>query len=78
MLSIPDISYISDINGQKTAVVVPIQWWASLLEMLERERASEEETAYLSQSAAMKRYILESRAQTESISFEEAREKLGV
>ncbi len=78
MLSIPDISYISDSNGQKTAVVVPIQWWATLVELLERDRAAEEETAYLSQSAAMKSYILESRAQTETISFEEALEKLGV
>lgn len=78
MLSIPDISYISDSNGQKTAVVVPIQWWTTLVELLERDRAAEEETTYLSKSAAMKHYILESRAQTETISFEEALEKLGV
>ena len=78
MLSIPDISYISDSNGQRTAVVVPIQWWATLVELLERDRATDEETAYLSKSTAMKWYVLESCAQTETISFEETLEKRGV
>lgn len=48
------------------------------MELLERDRATDEETAYLSKSTAMKWYVLESCAQTETISFEETLEKRGV
>lgn len=51
----------------------------TLVELLERDRATNEETAYLSKSTAMKWYVLESCAQTEkTISFEETLEKRGV
>jgi hypothetical protein len=69
-----DVSYLSDSSGTTTAAVIPIQTWREI----EREIASEQETAYLMQSAAMKQHILESRQQTETISFEEACEKLGI
>lgn len=71
---IPQVSYISDSSGKRTAAIIPIQTW----EEIEREIASEQETAYLSQSEAMKNHILESRQQTETITFEEACAKLGV
>lgn len=65
-----DIQYISDENGNPTAVIVPIDLW--------REIASERETAYLLQSEAMRERILEARERREGIPLEEVRAKLGI
>jgi antitoxin YefM len=51
-------------------VIVPIDPW--------KEIESEEETAYLLRSEAMKQRLLQSKERQEGISLEEAREKLGV
>jgi len=65
-----DIQYISDEDGNPTAVIVPIDVW--------REIASEKETAYLLRSETMKRRLLEARQRREGIPLEEVREKLGI
>ncbi|HEX6900848.1 MAG TPA: prevent-host-death protein [Thermoanaerobaculia bacterium] len=65
-----DIQYVSDENGNPTAVIVPIDLW--------REIASERETAYLLQSEAMRKRILEARERREGIPLEEVRAKLGI
>jgi hypothetical protein len=69
-----DLSFISDSAGNKTAAIIPIELWNEI----EREIASERETAYLSQSTQMKQRILESLQDTETITFEEACAKLGI
>jgi PHD/YefM family antitoxin component YafN of YafNO toxin-antitoxin module len=65
-----DLQYVSDEEGNPTAVIVPIDLW--------REISSERETAYLLQSEAMKRRLLEARERREGMSLEEVREKLGI
>lgn len=65
-----DIQYISDANGNRIGVIVPIEIW--------REIESEKETAYLLKSDAMKKRLLEAKERKEGINFEEAREKLGI
>jgi antitoxin YefM len=65
-----DLQYVSDEEGNPTAVIVPIDVW--------REISSERETAYLLQSEAMKRRLLEARERREGMSLEEVREKLGI
>jgi PHD/YefM family antitoxin component YafN of YafNO toxin-antitoxin module len=62
------IQYVSDENGEATAVIVSIPLW--------REIASERETAYLLKSEAMKRRLLTARNRNEGIPFEAALEKL--
>jgi len=69
-LPLEDIRYISDADGNPTAVIIPIDVW--------REIASEKETAYLLQSETMKRRLLEARQRTEGIPLEQVREKLGI
>ena len=64
------IQYVSDENGEATAVIVPISLW--------RELESERETAYLLKSDAMKRRLLEAKNSKEGIPFEAALEKLGI
>ena len=65
-----DLQYVSDEEGNPTAVIVPIDVW--------REISSERETAYLLQSEAMKRRLLEARERREGVSLEEVRKKLGI
>ena len=65
-----EIQYVSDENGEPTAVIVPIELW--------REIESEKETAYLLKSENMKRRLLEAKERQTGIPFEEAREKLGI
>jgi len=55
----PEIQYISDESGQTTAVIVPISLW--------REIEAQRETAYLLQSDAMKRRLLEAKDRTEGL-----------
>ena len=65
-----DIQYVSDENGEKTAVIVPLELW--------REIESEKETAYLLKSSRMKQRLLEAKNRKEGIPFGEAIEKLGI
>ena len=65
-----EIQYVSDTEGNAVGVLVPIALW--------REIESEREAAYLLNSEAMRKRLLEARDRTEGISIEEARAKLGV
>ena len=65
-----EIQYVSDTEGNAVGVLVPIALW--------REIESERETAYLLNSEAMRKRLLEAKDRTEGISIEEARAKLGV
>ena len=65
-----EIQYVSDEDGTPIGVIVPIDLW--------REIESERETAYLLKSENMRRRLLEAKERQEGISFDEAREKLGV
>jgi len=65
-----EVQYISDADGNTLSVIVPIELW--------REIESEQETAYLLKSAAMKRRLLEAKERQEGIPIEEAREELGM
>ena len=67
-----DIQYVSDSEGKAVGVIVPIELW--------REIESERETAYLLRSTAMRERLLQARdrQQDQDLSFEEAREKLGL
>lgn len=65
-----EIQYISNENGEPTAVIVPIELW--------REIESEKETAYLLKSENMKRRLLEAAERKTGIPLEEALEKLGI
>lgn len=69
-MTLTEIQYISDEEGNPTGVIVPIDLW--------REIASERETAHLLQSESMKRRLLEARERREGIPFAEVREKLGI
>ncbi len=66
----PEVQYISDEKGHVQGVIVPIELW--------REILSERETAYLLNSEAMKRRLLEAMQRRDGTPFEEALEKLGV
>lgn len=65
-----DIQYISDANGNRVGVIVPIELW--------EEIESEKETAYLLKSEKMKERLLKAKKRRKGIGFEEAREKLGI
>ena len=65
-----DIQFISDESGETTAVIVPIALW--------REIESQQETAYLLKSEAMKRRLLEAQNRDEGIPLEAVVEKLGI
>jgi antitoxin YefM len=69
-MSLAEIQYVSDESGNTVAAIVPIELW--------REIESERETAYLLKSENMKRRLLEAKNREEGISFDEAREKLGI
>lgn len=69
-LVLDEISYVSDGEGNKVGVVVPIDLW--------REIESERETAYLLQNENMKRRLLEAKARREGISLDDACAKLGI
>jgi hypothetical protein len=65
-----DVQYVSDDIGNTISVIIPIELW--------REIESERETAYLLKSKKMKGRLLEAKERKEGISWEEAREKLGI
>ncbi|MBV8903225.1 MAG: prevent-host-death protein, partial [Acidobacteriia bacterium] len=59
-MATPEIQFVSDENGEPTAVIVPIELW--------REIESERETAYLLKSENMKERLLAARKRQEGIS----------
>ncbi|CAG0928340.1 hypothetical protein TFLX_00859 [Thermoflexales bacterium] len=65
-----DIQYVLDKHGRPKGVIVPLKLW--------HEIQSERETAYLLKSPAMKKRLLKAKQRTTGISFEAAREKLGI
>jgi hypothetical protein len=65
-----DVQYVLDKTGQPKSVIIPLKLW--------REIQSERETAYLLKSPAMKKRLLKARQRSTGISFEAAREKLGI
>ena len=70
MSSLIEVQYISDAEGKKVGVIIPIDLW--------REIASERETAYLLRSEAMTRRLLEAKERSGGISLEEAKEVFGI
>ena len=64
------IQYISNENGDPTAVIIPIELW--------KEIESERETAYLLKSKKMTQRLLEARHRNTGISFDEACGKSGI
>ena len=66
----PAIQYVSDENGERVAVIIPICLW--------RELESERETAYLLKSENMKRRLLDAKQRNEGMPFEAVVEKLGI
>jgi antitoxin YefM len=65
-----ELQYISDENGNAVGVIVPISLW--------REIESERETAYLLKSDAMRQRLIDAKSRDGGVTFEEARERLGV
>ena len=65
-----EIQYVSNENGEPTAVIVPISLW--------RDIEAERETAYLLKSPTMKRRLLDARERQQGLSLNEAIEKLGI
>jgi antitoxin YefM len=64
------LQFVSDESGNAIAVIVPIDIW--------REIESERETAYLLNSDAMRRRLLEAKSRTGGVSLDEVRQKLGI
>jgi hypothetical protein len=65
-----ELQYISDEKGNAVGVIVPISLW--------REIESERETAYLLKSDAMRQRLIDAKSRDGGVTFEEARERLGV
>ena len=70
MMASAEIQYISDAQGETTAVIVPIALW--------REIEAQRETAYLLKSETMKRRLLEAKDRNEGLPLEAVVEKLGI
>ena len=69
-MNITNIQYVSDEQGNKIAVIVPIEIWENLME--------EDETSYLLKSENMKKRLLLAKNRQTGISLEDACEKLGI
>jgi hypothetical protein len=63
-----EIHYVSDADGNRIAVIVPIASW--------REIESERETAYLLRSETMKRHLLGAKQLSEGIVLGDAAAEL--
>lgn len=70
MVAETQIQYVTDAEGNTVSVIVPIDLW--------REIESEQETAYLLQSDAMRERLLEAKKRTGGVSLEAARAQLGI
>lgn len=69
-MSLAEIQYVADEDGNTVAAIVPIDLW--------REIESERETSYLLKSENMRRRLVEAKNRQEGISLDEACEKLGI
>jgi len=69
-MAVTGIQYILDENGNTTGVIVPIELWRAI--------EAESETTYLLKGEAMRERLLAAKERTEGISYEAAREKLGI
>ncbi len=69
-MSAPPVQYVSDENGDVTAVLVPIAVW--------REVASELETQHLLGSPVMRERLLRARAEGTGTSLESVRRQFGL
>ena len=69
-LSLDEITYVSDEEGNRIGVVVPIELW--------REIESERETAYLLKGPAMRERLLRAKERREAKTLEDACAKLGI
>jgi antitoxin YefM len=65
-----EVQYVTDAEGNPTAVLVPIELW--------REIASEHETEYLLRNPVMRERLLAARARTDDIPLDEVLSKLGL
>jgi antitoxin YefM len=65
-----DIQFVSNDEGEPTAVIIPIELW--------REISSERETAYLLKSGTMRQRLLAAAQRVDGISLEAVVEKLGI
>ena len=65
-----NVQFVTDAKGKSIGVFVPIDLW--------KKMESEKETAYLLQSATMKRRLLAAKKRKKGISLKAAREKLGI
>ena len=65
-----EIQYVSNENGEPTAVIVPIGLW--------NEIESERETAHLLRSERMKKRLLEAKNRDGGLPIEAVVEKLGI
>jgi PHD/YefM family antitoxin component YafN of YafNO toxin-antitoxin module len=65
-----NVQYVTDAQGNPTAVIVPIELW--------REIEAEQETAYLLKSPVMRDRLMQARQRTEGISLEDALAQLGI
>ena len=70
MSNIADVQFITDLEGNPTGVIIPIDLW--------REFEAVRETAYLLKSETMKTRLLEALHRQGGITIEEARETLGI
>lgn len=70
MESTQDVQYVTDGDGNPTAVLVPIELW--------REIASERETEYLLRNPVMRERLLAARARADGIPLEDALARLGL
>ncbi len=64
------LKYVSDNKGKVQSVIVPIDLW--------HEIESAKETAYLLQSALMKKRLLEAKRRKKGVPLEAVRESLGI
>ena len=69
-MSLAEIQYVADEDGNTVAAIVPIELW--------RDIESEMETAYLLKSENMKRRLSEAKSADEGISLDQACYKLGI
>ena len=69
-MTVDDVQYITDADGQDVGVIVPITLW--------REIASERETAHLLRSDVMKERLLDAKERTGGTPLDEACTKLGL
>jgi PHD/YefM family antitoxin component YafN of YafNO toxin-antitoxin module len=65
-----DVQYVTDADGNPTAVLIPIELW--------NEIASARETEYLLRNPVMRERLLAARARTGGIPLAEAIGKLGL